>query len=190
MKSETNRQETGASFKPQAADSDPLIIIVMGVSGCGKSTVTQIIARKLSAHGKDGDELHPDSNIKKMASGIPLDDDDRQPWLEEVAAYAGKNARSQGVCVIACSALKQQYRQTLNTAGKVVYVFLQGSYELIASRMHLRSGHFMPEKLLDSQFAALEDPRQEPNVITVGIDAEPEIIADNAISALRQQCYL
>ena len=190
MTSDTHPQEMDPSSEAQSARSVPLVIVVMGVSGCGKSTITDIIARKLCAHGKDGDELHPEANIKKMASGIPLSDDDRQPWLEDVASYARNKALAHGVCVIACSALKRRYRQTLNAAGNVVYIFLQGSHDLIASRMHLRTGHFMPETLLNSQFEALEDPQQEPDVITVGIEAEPEVIAENAVSLLRQKRYL
>ena len=162
----------------------------MGVSGCGKSTVADIIARKIGAFGKDGDDLHPKSNIDKMASGQPLTDEDRQPWLEAVAAYARDKAIEHEICVIACSALKRRYRSTLNTAGRVVYIFLEGSHALIAARMHLRTGHFMPENLLDSQFECLEDPRQESNVITVGIEAAPEAIAADAVRLLEQQQYL
>lgn len=170
--------------------TDPIVIVVMGVSGCGKSTVAWHIADQLGAHFKDGDELHPRSNIDKMASGQPLSDEDRQPWLEDVARYARQHAQQHHICVIACSALKQAYRQTLNTAGRVVYVFLQGSRSLIASRMHRREGHFMPEKLLDSQFAALEDPRSESNVVAVGIEPDPPTIARNAVSALQSRHYL
>lgn len=157
----------------------------MGVSGCGKSTVAEQLARDLQAHFKDGDELHPESNIDKMAAGIALTDEDRQPWLEDVARYAAENACQHGVCVIACSALKKRYRQILNTAGHVVYVFLEGSHSLIASRMHQRTGHFMPAQLLDSQFAALEDPRGEDNVVTTGIDADVQSISSNSVQALR-----
>ncbi len=162
----------------------PLIIVVMGVSGCGKSTVAQHIAGQLNAHCKDGDDLHPQANIDKMASGTPLDDDDRQPWLEDVAHYARKHAQTDRVCVIACSALKHHYRCTINKAGSVVYVFLEGTLELIASRMHERTGHFMPETLLNSQFAALEDPSAEDNVVTVSIEADAATIAANAIEAI------
>ncbi len=167
----------------------PLIIIVMGVSGCGKSSVAEQLAADLQGHFKDGDELHSASNIDKMAAGTPLTDEDRQPWLEDVARYAAEHAHSHGICVIACSALKRHYRQTLNTAGNVVYVFLEGSQELIASRMQRRTGHFMPETLLTSQFAALEDPRSEDNVVTVGIDADIPAISHSAVLALRKQGF-
>ncbi len=178
------------SIVAPAPDDNPLTVIVMGVSGCGKSTAAVHIAQGIGAHCKDGDELHPQSNIDKMAAGIPLTDTDRQPWLEDVARYAQVQAMKHGVCVIACSALKQQYRQTLNTAGRVVYIFLQGSFELIADRMHQRTGHFMPEALLESQFAALDDPSDEPCVLTVSIDTTPELIASDAIKQLKQHHYL
>lgn len=173
----------------------PLIVIVMGVSGCGKSTVAQLIANELKfndqqAHFKDGDELHPDSNIKKMASGEALTDEDRQPWLIDVANYARAQAQQFGICVIACSALKNKYRTTLNHAGNVIYVFLNGSYELIAARMHQRSGHFMPEQLLNSQFAALEDPTKEPNVLTVSIDAEAAEVAKQAVALINNHTFV
>lgn len=170
--------------------SNALIIVVMGVSGCGKSTVAKVTAQQIQAHCKDGDELHPTTNINKMAAGIPLTDEDRQPWLERVATYAREHAQTHGVCVIACSALKRQYRYTLNTAGRVVYIHLYGSYDLIASRMHQRTGHFMPEGLLRSQFDTLEDPEGEPHVIPVSIEPAPDIVASQAVDLLRQYEYL
>ena len=173
-----------------ATVASELVIVVMGVSGCGKSTVAQLIAQQIKAYFKDGDELHPAANIDKMAAGIPLTDEDRQPWLEQVAVYARDKAKTQGVCVIACSALKRQYRSTLNKAGHVVYIYLHGSHDLIASRMHRRTGHFMPEALLDSQFATLEDPQAEPHVLTVSIEPAPDIVAEHAVALLHQHRYL
>jgi len=171
-------------------ESDSLIIVVMGVSGCGKSTIAQCLAIRLNAEFKDGDELHPASNIDKMAAGIPLTDNDREPWLQDIARYAREKAGATSICVIACSALKRRYRNILNTAGQVIYVFLDGPRDVIASRMHKRTGHFMPETLLDSQFAALEDPRSENNVVSVGIEHTPEQIAANAEQALRDNGYI
>ena len=189
-----NQTENHATFKLKKT-KEPLIVVVMGVSGCGKTTVAELIAMELanndlSAHFKDGDELHPQSNIRKMASGNALNDEDRQPWLVDVANYAKACAHEHGICVIACSALKRQYREILNTAGHVVYVFLHGSYETIAARMQQRAGHFMPQSLLDSQFAALDDPRNEPLVLTVSIEHEPDAIAANAVTLLKQHKYL
>lgn len=168
----------------------PLVIVVMGVSGCGKSTIAEYIAHRLDAHFKDGDELHPRTNIEKMEAGIPLSDDDRDPWLLDVARYAKEKAAEHGVCVIACSALKRRYRATLNTAGEVVYVFLNGTHELIAGRMRARKGHFMPDTLLDSQFATLEDPRNESNVIEVSIEADAPSIAASAVEKLAANGYI
>lgn len=177
-------------MKNHNTPSAPLIIVVMGVSGCGKSTIAESLANQLQTHYKDGDDLHPASNIEKMESGVPLSDADRTPWLVDVAHYASKQAALHGNCVIACSALKRVYRETLNQAGNVVYVFLDGSYELIASRMHARKDHFMPEALLDSQFDALESPKGESNVVSVGIDKDPSSIATDAITELKKHGYI
>lgn len=158
----------------------------MGVAGCGKTTVAEHLANCLGAGFCDGDDFHPKSNIDKMSSGIPLTDDDRLPWLERLRDHAIEQSREHHTYVIACSALKRRYRDILNQAGQVFYVFLDGSRELIRSRMHLRSGHFMPEALLDSQFEALEDPRHEANVVTVSIEPLPDVIANNAAVALNK----
>ena len=162
------------------------IVIVMGVAGCGKTTVAEHLAHCLGAGFCDGDDHHPTSNIEKMSSGVPLTDEDRFPWLERLRDHAIEQSREHQTYVIACSALKRRYRDVLNQAGRVFYVFLDGSRELIHSRMHLRTGHFMPESLLDSQFEALEDPRHEENVVTVGIDPLPDAIAINAAVALNK----
>lgn len=187
MNSSASAEPAGSSA---ITEHSPLTIFVMGVSGCGKSTVAQLIAEGIGAYFKDGDELHPQGNIEKMAAGIPLTDEDRQPWLEELAAFAQQKATEHGTCVIACSALKHQYRATLNSVGQHVYVFLHGSYELIAQRMHLRTGHFMPQTLLESQFAALDDPRDEPHVLAVDITPAVDKVAANAIALLHQHHYL
>lgn len=162
-----------------------ITLVVMGVSGCGKSTVAFYLAQQLDAHFKDGDELHPEANIKRMSQGIALTDDDRWPWLYSVRDYARRHAAEHGVCVIACSALKRRYREVLNDAGPVLYVFLDGSRELIASRMHQRTGHFMPESLLDSQFAALEIPDNREAFVRVDITPGPTVIAGRAAEQVR-----
>ncbi len=177
-------------MKNNNTPSAPLIIVVMGVSGCGKSTIAESLANQLQTHYKDGDDLHPTGNIEKMESGVPLSDADRTPWLVDVARYGSEQASLHGSCVIACSALKRSYRDILNQAGNVVYVFLDGSYELIASRMHARKDHFMPETLLDSQFEALESPKGEENVVSVGIDKDPDSIAADAVTELKKYGYL
>ena len=162
------------------------VVIVMGVSGCGKSTIAELLAERLGGHFKDGDELHPERNIRKMSAGEPLTDADRAPWLEAVRDYAATAAREHGLCVVACSALRRGYRDTLRGASDTVFhVFLEGSRELIASRMSERRGHFMPPAMLDSQFEALEVPSAEPRVVTVDITPDPERIAAVAADALR-----
>ena len=167
------------------------IVVVMGVSGCGKSTIAERLSERLGAHFRDGDEFHPSENIRKMSDGEPLTDADRQPWLETVREYAVRAAGEHGTCVIACSALKRAYRDTLSgeradegARVPTFFVFLDGSRELIASRMSSRRGHFMPESMLDSQFETLESPVGEPRVVAVDIAPEPEDIALAAAKAL------
>ena len=159
-------------------------IIVMGVSGCGKSTIARHLAELLQVPFLDGDQLHPPTNIALMSAGKPLTDADREPWLRAVRDYAANAVKEGTDCVIACSALKRSYRRLLNTAGEVFYVFLDGSRTLIASRMQEREGHFMPAELLDSQFAALERPVSEANVVTVDVAPAPLEIAEAARQAL------
>ena len=127
-------------------------IVVMGVSGCGKSSVGQALAEALGARFIDGDDLHPEANKAKMAAGIPLNDEDRWPWLDLVAA-----ALAEGNTVVACSALKRVYRERIGAgAPETQFVHLHGSRELLAQRMGARPNHFMPVSLLDSQLNTLE----------------------------------
>jgi len=156
------------------------IVIVMGVAGCGKSSVAKMLADALPASFIDADDLHPQSNIKKMSAGIPLTDEDRAPWLSTISSESRKLADANGAAVVACSALRRSYREILNQAGAVKYIHLAGSFELIQSRMSLREDHFMPESLLRSQFATLEDPSSEQNVITINIDQLIEDIVTEA----------
>lgn len=140
----------------------PRTIVIMGVSGCGKSLIGSMLARKLDAVFEDADEFHSDANKAKMTDGVHLTDEDRRPWYqllrERIVAHhaAGRDY------VLACSALKQSYRQLLrgdDEEDNVIFVYLKGTRELISARVTGRHGHFMPPKLLDSQFAALEEPR-------------------------------
>ncbi|EJZ20118.1 gluconokinase (plasmid) [Rhizobium sp. Pop5] len=150
----------------------PLAIVVMGVSGCGKSSVGGRIAAQYRLPFLEGDQLHPARNVEKMAQGIPLSDEDRLPWLDRIGEEirAAQDA-SQGL-VISCSALKRNYRDRLRQAagGRLAFVFLEGTRELLLSRMQARQGHFMPASLLDSQLQTLEPPTGEPGVVTVAID--------------------
>ncbi len=161
-------------------------IIVMGVSGCGKTSVAEGLAASLGAAFIEGDSLHPAANVDKMSRGIPLTDEDRWPWLDTIGrALADTLVEGRGV-IVSCSALKKAYRDRLRKAagGTLSFVFLKGSRELLMSRMAVREGHFMPVSLLDSQLATLEDPSGEPGVVTVDIDASVEEIVAAALRGL------
>jgi gluconokinase len=147
------------------------ILIVMGVSGSGKTTIATALAQHLGWPFKDGDELHPPSNIAKMHAGHPLDDTDRWPWLAQIAEWIDA-WRAVGSCgVITCSALKRRYRAFLTKGrGEVRIIYLHGDMALIATRLAARSDHFMPRDLLASQFAALEEPGPDEHAIRVEID--------------------
>jgi len=140
-------------------------VVVMGVSGSGKSTVGAALADALGLRFVDGDSLHPAANVAKMAAGIPLDDADRAPWLDAIGQVLAA-----GPVVVACSALKRQYRDRLRAAAPTLrLVFLDGSRTLLASRMAARPGHFMPTSLLDSQLATLEVPGPDEHALTVDV---------------------
>lgn len=157
-------------------------VIVMGVSGCGKSSVGEALASRLGLPFVEGDVLHPESNVAKMAAGTPLTDEDRWPWLTVIGErMADALARGEGI-VVSCSALKKIYRDHLRAAtdGRLSFVYLEGSRDLLGRRMGARTGHFMPLALLDSQLATLEVPTGEPGVVTVSIDQPVEgIVADS-----------
>ncbi len=164
--------------------SEPITaIVVMGVAGCGKSTIADGLAQALGGTYVDGDALHPPENIAKMSAGTPLADADRWPWLAAVGQRLGA---FDGIGVIACSALKRSYRNLISRqAGRpVCFVYLDGSRALIAARMGARTGHFMPTALLDSQFADLEVPGADELAVHVSIDAEPDAVVAAAVSAL------
>ncbi|MBS0057686.1 gluconokinase [Yersinia sp. Marseille-Q3913] len=161
-------------------------IIVMGVSGSGKTTVGEAVARQIHAKFIDGDDLHPRANIQKMGSGHPLNDEDRMPWLERLsdAAYSLDHKNETGIIV--CSALKRRYRERLREGNQgMVFLYLKGSFDVIMARLKARSGHFMPTDLLKSQFEALEEPgADEPDVICVDIDADIDEVVRRCVSAL------
>ena len=163
----------------------PVVLVLMGVSGCGKTTVAQILAQRLQWAFEEGDALHPQANVDKMAAGHALDDADRAPWLARVAEWV-ENRLDAGECgVITCSSLKRAYRALIGRRGHgVEFVYLHGSRELIAARLATRHGHFMPTSLLDSQFATLEEPAADEPAIRVEIGAAPEQIADDIATAL------
>ena len=166
----------------------PVVLVLMGVSGCGKTTIAQVLAAQLHWAFEEGDALHPQANVDKMAAGHALDDADRAPWLAKVADWVDGRLDAGECGVITCSALKRSYRALIDRRGEgVEFVYLHGSRALIASRLIARHGHFMPPSLLDSQFATLEEPAADEPAIRVEIGAAPEIIAAHVIDALGLQ---
>jgi gluconokinase len=164
----------------------PCALIVMGVSGSGKTTIASRLAARLGWTFEDGDRFHPASNVAKMAAGHPLTDEDRWPWLQAIADEIDAVCRRSGHVVIACSALKRAYRDLLvHGRSDVRIIFLNGTQALIADRLARRTGHFMPPGLLDSQFKTLELPKVDEKPVTVSIDAPVEAIVDEIVSQLR-----
>ena len=162
----------------------PPIVVVMGVSGSGKSTVAGLLAARLGWDFGEGDDLHPPANVRKMAAGQPLTDEDRWPWLQRVRAWIDERIAAGRPGIITCSALKRSYRDVLRDAH-VVFVHLAGTREQILSRLAVRHGHFMPAALLDSQFADLEPPEPDEQAVTIDIAATPAAQADEIMEALR-----
>ena len=165
--------------------SKPLRLIVMGVSGCGKSTMATALSESLGLDMVDGDDLHLPESVAKMRSGVALQDADRWPWLDRIGEYLSK-PHAQGR-VVACSALKRAYRDRIREqAGPVSFVFLNGSFELIDQRMRQRVGHYMQAGLLASQFQALEIPQaDETDVITLPITEPVADLVKQALAALK-----
>jgi gluconokinase len=168
-------------------DATPVaVVIVMGVSGSGKSTVGALVAQRLQWEFQYADWFHPPANVDKMHNGIPLIDEDRWAWLRAIAAWIDKTRHSGGHGVIACSTLKRRYREVLiGDRADVRLVYLKGDEALIARRIATRHEHFMPPTLLHSQFEALEEPGPDENPIIVSIVPAPRAIADQVVSALR-----
>ncbi len=164
----------------------PCALVVMGVSGSGKSTIADKLAERLRWSYEDGDKFHPASNVAKMSAGQPLTDEDRWPWLQAIADEIDRVCEAGERAVIACSALKHAYRDMLvHGRNDVRIIYLKGTEELIASRLSLRKGHFMPPGLLASQFKTLEPPDMSENPVTVSIDASVETIVDDIVRQLR-----
>ncbi|MDQ2105401.1 gluconokinase [Azospirillum isscasi] len=153
-------------------------VVVMGVAGCGKTSVGEELAKRLGWQFLEGDGFHPPENIAKMSAGVPLQDEDRWGWLDTIAAHIALAREARAPIVVSCSALKRRYRERLSAGGlRVLFVHLHGSRETIHARMARRSGHFMPASLLDSQFAALEPLGAGELGIVCDIDATPAEIA-------------
>jgi gluconokinase len=163
--------------------SEP-IYVVMGVSGCGKTSIGEAVAADLGFEFIEGDALHPPANVEKMARGIPLNDEDRFPWLDRIGARIAE-VDGHGL-VVSCSSLKKTYRDRLRSFANepLTFIFLKGSEELLTERMARRKGHFMPLSLLKSQLATLEDPSGEPGVITVDISGTSQDVIERTLKAI------
>ena len=172
-----------------AAHNRPLalsmVLVVMGVSGSGKTTVGKLLAERLGWHYQEGDALHPPENVAKMSAGTPLTDADRAPWLRRIAEHIDAWRSGGEAGVITCSALKRSYRDVIiGDRPDVGLVHLRGSRELIGRRMAARKGHFMPTALLDTQFAALQEPSPDEGAIVVDVDGTPAEIVDEILRRL------
>lgn len=160
-------------------------VVVMGVSGCGKSTVGSLMGEQLNMSFHDGDDLHPAANKAKMAAGIPLDDDDRKPWLEEIGRTFRTQAEHGAPAIIACSALKRSYRDLLRShVPDVVFVHLNGDRSTLLERMAARDHEFMPISLLDSQLNTLEPLGQDENHLLADITLNPAALVENISARL------
>lgn len=161
-----------------------MIVVVMGVAGCGKSTIGKLLAERLLLPFIEADDFHPKENVLKMSSGVPLDDEDRRPWLQSLAYELQLHERNKGA-VLACSALKESYRKILQDGlrEKIVWIYLEGDEKTLRERLKNRKEHFMPEELLQSQLATLEKPEC---AYTFSITMSPQVIVDDTMKAIKQ----
>jgi len=174
-----------AQLSAQVDGSAAVVLVFMGVAGSGKTTVAAMLARRLGWKFEEGDNLHPGANIEKMRRGHPLSDEDRAPWLEEIARWVDERLDAGENGIITCSALKRAYRDVINRRGHgVVFVFLKGSREMIVGRIAARQGHFMPSALLDSQLADLEPPGPDEPALAFDVGPPPEAIANEIVDSL------
>ena len=165
---------------------EPTAVVLMGVSGCGKTAVGRLLARDLGWTFHDADDFHPPDNVERMRQGISLTDAERWPWLDAVGSFIAAAAAERRGVVVACSALARRYRDRLGLPDpRVRLVHLDGPAELIRSRLEVRTGHFMPPSLLESQIALLERPAADENALAIDIAAEPAAIAARIAAALR-----
>lgn len=163
----------------------PCRVVVMGVSGCGKTTVADLIAKALQWPCIEGDQHHPKPNIAKMSAGIPLTDEDRAGWLDVLSQFVGESANREQGLVLTCSSLKRKYRDRFRQADPHVrFVHLVGTREDIAPRLALRTGHYMPPSLLESQFRDLEPPGPDESAIAMSVRLDPVEIARQALQQL------
>ncbi|WP_282205151.1 gluconokinase [Kitasatospora fiedleri] len=168
-----------------AENQQPPVIVVMGVSGVGKTTVARLLADRLDLPYAEADDFHPAANIAKMSAGTPLDDRDRQPWLRALGGWLGERAAAGSGGVVTCSALKRDYRDLLRAAcPDAFFLHLSGSHDLVGDRLAHRTGHFMPPALLDSQYADLEPLQPDEHGTVLDVGADPETLVDRAVAAL------
>lgn len=159
-----------------------MVLVVMGVSGCGKTTIGKMLGEKLGWKYYEGDEYHPKENVEKMSSGIPLNDDDRKPWLLTLRGIIENHLKDGTGAVVSCSALKQKYRDLLKVNEDTKFVYLKGDYDTILRRMQARKDHYFKPEMLKSQFDALEEPS---NVIAENIEMEPERIVEDVLEKIK-----
>lgn len=167
-------------------NNHPVHVVVMGVAGCGKSTVAEAIRDRLGFTMAEGDDFHPAANIRKMSQGIPLTDDDRRPWLQVINRWMLGRHKLGESTVVSSSALKRKYRDILRKDVPVFFVHLVGSQELIQDRLEHRKGHFMPPSLLPSQFAILEPLQEDEPGIAVSVEGSAEEMVERAIEAVKE----
>jgi gluconokinase len=164
-------------------DTPPSALVIMGVAGSGKTTTATLLSERLGWPYRDADSFHPPANIEKMSRGEPLTDDDRWPWLDAIGSWIDERLAGGESAVVTCSALRRAYRDVLvRGRPRVRLVHLVGSKALIASRMGARESHFMPVQLLDSQFATLETPGAEEQVLAVSVEQTPDQVADEIVT--------
>jgi carbohydrate kinase (thermoresistant glucokinase family) len=159
------------------------VLVLMGVSGCGKSTIAALLAGRLGWPFAEGDDMHPAENVAKMHAGHALTDEDRWPWLHRIGVWIDEQIAAGCSAIVTCSALKRSYRDLLRR-DEVTFVYLHGEYDQIARRLAARHGHFMPSTLLDSQFADLEEPTADEQAVRVDIGGSPVELADEIVNIL------
>jgi gluconokinase len=170
---------------PTDKTSLPTILVIMGVSGSGKTTIASLLAKRLGWIFRDGDEFHPKANVEKMKNGAPLTDEDRWPWLRAIAAFIDARLERGTQAIVTCSALKRSYREIIIDGRKGVrLVYLKGERALLEERLAKRHGHFMPSSLLQSQFDDLEEPGPDEDPLTVSVDETPEGIVAHILDRL------
>jgi len=175
----------GKPLDYQVATDKPLVLIIMGVSGSGKSTLAEQLGHSLGIQSLDADDFHSEENKAHMASGQPLTDAMRGPWVDAIRRHLEQKATQKQSNILAFSGLRRAHRNRLRIANaSVFFIFLKGSKGTIQSRMQARSGHFMPASLLDSQFATLEPPLNEPDVIAIDIDGSAQAVQQQALEKL------